>query len=49
MLEFLRTQRKRLKLATSQREFRRLVEETESRLLGETAEWFSRRAVTGVS
>jgi hypothetical protein len=35
--------------ATSEREFTRLLLETEARLLGETATWYSRRSFTGVA
>ncbi|MES2659302.1 MAG: hypothetical protein V4689_11850 [Verrucomicrobiota bacterium] len=38
-----------LTVASSEREFTRLLLETEARLLGETANWFSRRSFTGVA
>lgn len=38
-----------LKEASSEREFDKLMLETESRLLGETVNWFSRRSFTGVA
>lgn len=43
MLQFLETEEKRLQRAVSAREFQTLVEETETRLLGETADWYIRR------
>jgi hypothetical protein len=46
---FLLAQEQNLKNANSQREFAKLVLETESRLLGETANWFARRTFTGVA
>ncbi len=49
MLEFLEHQAILLKNATSEREFSKLLTETESRLLGETVTWFSRRSFTGVA
>ncbi len=49
MLGFLNEQVDQLNSATSEREFVRLMLETESRLLGETANWYSRRSFTGVA
>lgn len=49
MEKFLKRQQKSLKAATSEGDFVRLLMETESRLLGETANWFSRRSFTGVA
>jgi hypothetical protein len=49
MLEFLKRQVRLLEHSTSQREFSSLVMETESRLIAETAVWFSRRAFIGVA
>lgn len=49
MLDFLNVQLEQLNSATSEREFVRLMLETESRLLGETANWYSRRSFTGVA
>ncbi len=49
MHEFLLKQVELLKQATSEREFAKLLTETESRLLGETVTWFSRRSFTGVA
>lgn len=49
MHEYLVTQERHLRDARSEREFSRLVLETESRLLGETVNWFSRRSYTGVA
>jgi hypothetical protein len=49
MGEFLLKQEKRLGAAMSEREYARLVMETETRLLGETVNWFSRRSFTGVA
>lgn len=49
MLGFLNDQVDQLNSATSEREFVRLMLETESRLLGETANWYSRRSFTGVA
>lgn len=49
MRDFLESQKSHLKHATSERAFNRLALETESRLLGETASWYSRRAFTGVT
>lgn len=49
MLRFLSLQKIGLKSASSEREFSRLIIETEARLIGETANWFSRRSYTGVA
>lgn len=49
MLGFLRAQEAHLANARSERAFGRLALETEARLLGETATWYSRRAFTGVT
>lgn len=48
-LDFLRRQRPLLEQAASSAEFDRLVVETETALLGETANWYSRRSNTGVA
>ncbi|MGO9199275.1 MAG: hypothetical protein ACLQM8_01895 [Limisphaerales bacterium] len=48
MRDFLEMQRDRLQQASSDRQFRRLVEETESRLLGETVDWYFRTTVIAV-
>ncbi len=45
VLTFLTSQTESLKNATSLSEFQRLVDETESMLLGETVEWYSRTQV----
>lgn len=45
-LQFLDVQKTRLQQAASARELEKLVVETESGLLAETANWFSRRAFT---
>jgi FtsH-binding integral membrane protein len=44
MLEFLHSQVEYLNTASSERDYARLVIETEYQLLGETATWFSRRS-----
>lgn len=49
MHAFLKRQADLLGKATSEREFSNLLTETESRLLGETATWYSRRSFTGVA
>lgn len=49
MLPILDRQRSRLEKATSEREFIRLVLETEAELVREHASWFARRTFTGVS
>lgn len=48
-LEFLEEQLVAIREARSGYEFNRLLLETETRLLGETASWFSRRSYIGVS
>lgn len=49
MLAFLEIQKDCLTSASSEREFAKLLLETESRLLGETLTWFTRRWFTGVA
>lgn len=49
MHEFLKAQKDHLEAASSEREFDRLMIETETRLLGETATWFSRRSFTNIA
>lgn len=49
MRDFLEQKKEHLEAATSEREFDKLMLETESRLLGETATWFSRRSFTNVA
>jgi hypothetical protein len=49
MHTFLERQLRRLNAAGSEREFGRLVRETESRLLGENLNWFWRRSFTSVT
>ena len=49
MRDFLTAQRALLARATADREFCQLVVETEFRLLGETVNWYSRRAFAGVA
>jgi hypothetical protein len=49
MLDFLKAQTALLNQAGSENEFAALAVETESRLLGETANWYARRAFTGVA
>jgi len=49
MLEFLERQAVLLEGADSPREFSRLLIETESRLLGETVNWYARRFYVGVT
>ncbi len=49
MVDFLEQQRDRIQRVSSARQLQRLVVETESRLLGETAEWYNRRSFTGVA
>lgn len=49
MHTFLQRQAELLASSDSEREFSKLLTETESRLLGETAIWFSRRSFTGVA
>ena len=48
-LEFLKEQVHHLHEAGTESDFQRLLIETESRLLGEIANWYSRRAFTGVA
>jgi hypothetical protein len=48
MLEFLAEQKTLLENASSAREYSRLLIETESRLLGETVNWYARRSFVGV-
>ncbi len=45
----LKAQRPLLQQTESPREFVSLLQETESRLLGEVAGWYSRRSFTGVA
>jgi hypothetical protein len=49
MHEFLKSQKKQLMVATSERAFHALALETEERLLGEIAHWYSRRAFINVT
>ena len=49
MHDFLTRQAALINAATSEREFAKLLNETEPRLLGETVTWFSRRSFTGVA
>jgi hypothetical protein len=49
MYDFLLEQRTLLENASSAREYCRLLIETESRLLGETVNWYARRSFLGVS
>lgn len=49
MLEFLNEQKVLLENASSHCEFSRLLIETESRLLGETVNWYARRSFVGVA
>jgi hypothetical protein len=49
MVRFLESQRRWLAEACTEFEFASLVRETESRLLGESVTWYSRRAFTGVA
>lgn len=49
MLVFLEEQKIHLSNAASETAFCRLALETESRLLAETAGWYSRRTFTGVA
>jgi hypothetical protein len=49
MPEFLASQRERLLQASTQRELAILFTQTESRLLGETAAWHSRRSFRSVA
>jgi hypothetical protein len=49
MVNFLKHQAKLLKSATTPSEFTKLLIETESRLLGETVNWYARRSFVGVA
>ena len=49
MLEFLGPHKDLLATAPTEREYRRLLIETESRLLGETVNWYARRSFMGVA
>jgi hypothetical protein len=49
MVAFLEKQKTLLENASSAREFSRLLIEAESRLLGETANWYARRSFLGVA
>ena len=49
MLAFLDEQKTLLENASSAREYSRLLIETESRLLGETVNWYARRSFVGVA
>jgi len=49
ILVFLRSQRQLLAKAATEREFCQFLLETESRLLGETVNWYARRSFTGIS
>jgi hypothetical protein len=49
MYKFLLEQKTLLENASSAREYSRLLIETESRLLGETVNWYARRSFLGVS
>ena len=49
MHAFLVRQAQLIQQANSEREFSNLLTETESRLLGETVTWFSRRTFTGIA
>lgn len=49
MVHFLESQRQLLESASTSREFGRLVLETESRLLGETVNWYARRTFLGIA
>ena len=49
MALWLLEQKQQIQQATSRQEFQQLVQETELRILRETAEWYSRRSFTGVS
>ena len=48
MVSFLEIQCKRFEQANSEREFGQLLEEAETRLLGENADWYLRRTFAGV-
>lgn len=49
MVAFLEGQARLLENATTSREFAKLLIETESRLLGETVNWYARRSFVGVA
>jgi hypothetical protein len=49
MVKYLKQQKRHIQTATSERDFAHLVLETETVILGETANWFARRSVTGIS
>ena len=49
MLEFLHSRQQHLASAQNDRAFNSLAMETEARLVAETANWYSRRAFTGVT
>ena len=49
MLHAMETPRALIEGASSEREFVALVLQTETRLVGENVNWFSRRAFTGVT
>jgi len=49
MIAFLHEQVSFLKNANTAREYGRLLIETESRLLGETVNWYARRSFLGIS
>lgn len=49
MLAFLMRQRSAIMATNSERQLGRVILETESRLLGEIVNWFSRRSFTGVA
>jgi hypothetical protein len=49
MVEFLHAQRLRLENASTRREYARLLIETESRMLGETVNWYARRTFLGIA
>jgi hypothetical protein len=49
LMAFLKYQESMLALATSPREYNRILLETESRLLGETVNWYARRSFLGVA
>jgi hypothetical protein len=49
MLRFLNERVRWIEQSVSEREFMRLAQETESRLLGETAGWYLRRSFTGIA
>ena len=49
LIAFLENQARLLEGATTSREFAKLLIETESRLLGETVNWYARRSFVGVA